>query len=73
MLLSKSSPPKCVFPLVESTIEPVNQALKDAGITAADLHKVLLVGGSTRVPCVQEAVKRITGKEPDKGINPDVW
>ena len=50
---------------------PVNQALKDAGLTANDIHKVLLVGGSTRVPAVQEVVKRITGKEPDKGINPD--
>ena len=57
--------------LVESTAGPVNQALKDAGITADKLHKVLLVGGSTRVPAVQELVKRITGKEPDKGINPD--
>lgn len=45
--------------------------MKDAGVTANDLHKVLLVGGSTRVPAVQEAVKKITGKEPDKGINPD--
>ena len=57
--------------LVESTAGPVNQALKDAGIQASDLHKVLLVGGSTRVPAVQELVKRVTGKEPDKGINPD--
>ena len=57
--------------LVESTSGPVNQALKDAGITADKLHKVLLVGGSTRVPAVQELVKRLTGKEPDKGINPD--
>ena len=57
--------------LVESTVGPVNQALKDAGISASDLHKVLLVGGSTRVPAVQEAVKRITGKDADKGINPD--
>ena len=57
--------------LVESTAGPVNQALKDAGITADKLHKVLLVGGSTRVPAVQELVKRITGREPDKGINPD--
>ena len=57
--------------LVDSTIGPVNQALKDAGITADKLHKVLLVGGSTRVPAVQEAVKRITGKDADKGINPD--
>ena len=57
--------------LVDATRIPVEQAMKDAGVTSADLHKVLLVGGSTRVPCVQEMVKRITGKEPDKGINPD--
>ena len=57
--------------LVDSTAGPVNQALKDAGLTAADIHKVLLVGGSTRVPAVQEAVKKITGKDADKGINPD--
>jgi molecular chaperone DnaK len=57
--------------LVDSTLGPVNQALKDAGISASELHKILLVGGSTRVPCVQEAVKKITGKEADKGINPD--
>ena len=57
--------------LIDATKVPVENALKDAGITAADLHKVLLVGGSTRVPAVQEAVKKITGKEPDKGINPD--
>ena len=55
----------------KATAGPVNQALKDAGLTANDIHKVLLVGGSTRVPAVQEVVKRITGKEPDKGINPD--
>ena len=57
--------------LIDATKIPVENALKDAKITAADLHKVLLVGGSTRVPAVQEAVKKITGKEPDKGINPD--
>ncbi len=57
--------------LVEDTKVPVEQAMKDAGITAADIHKVLLVGGSTRVPLVQDMVKKITGKEPDKGINPD--
>ena len=57
--------------LVEDTRIPVEQAMKDAGVTAADIHKVLLVGGSTRVPCVQEMVKKIVGKEPDKGINPD--
>ena len=57
--------------LVESTTGPVNQALKDAGLTANDIAQILLVGGSTRVPLVQETVKKITGKEPNKGINPD--
>ncbi len=57
--------------LVDATRVPVEQAMKDAGVTANDIHKILLVGGSTRVPCVQEAVKKITGKDPDKGINPD--
>ena len=57
--------------LVDSTVGPINQALKDAGLTADKLDKVLLVGGSSRVPLVQETVKRITGKEPHKGINPD--
>ena len=57
--------------LVDATRVPVEQAMKDAGVTSADIHKVLLVGGSTRVPCVQEEVKKITGKDPDKGINPD--
>ncbi len=57
--------------LVDRTAEPVKTALADAGLTAADLDKVLLVGGSTRVIAVQEMVKRLTGKEPFKGINPD--
>lgn len=57
--------------LVEKTIVPLNNAIKDAGLTANDIHKVILVGGSTRIPAVQDAVKRITGKEPFKGINPD--
>ena len=57
--------------LVERTKGPVNTALADAGLTAADLDKVLLVGGSTRIIAVQEEVKRLTGKEPFKGINPD--
>ena len=57
--------------LVQSTTGPVNQALKDAGLTPNDISQVLLVGGSTRVPLVQETVKKITGKEPNKGINPD--
>ena len=69
--LTRSKFEELIRDLVESTSGPVNQALKDAGISASDLHKVLLVGGSTRVPAVQELVKRITGKEPDKGINPD--
>ena len=69
--LSRSKFEELIRDLVESTSGPVNQALKDAGITSSDLHKVLLVGGSTRVPAVQELVKRLTGKEPDKGINPD--
>ncbi|NLK72186.1 MAG: molecular chaperone DnaK [Clostridiales bacterium] len=57
--------------LVEKTIEPMKKALKDAGITSNDIDKVILVGGSTRIPAVQEAVKKITGKEPHKGVNPD--
>ena len=57
--------------LVDDTIKPVNQALKDAGLQSSDIDQVLLVGGSTRVPLVQEKVKEITGKEPNKGINPD--
>ncbi len=57
--------------LVEKTIEPVRQALSDAGLSAKQLSKVLLVGGSTRIPAVQDAVKNLTGHEPFKGINPD--
>lgn len=57
--------------LVLATLEPVKNALKDADLEASDLDKVLLVGGSTRIPAVQEEVKKITGKEPFKGINPD--
>ena len=57
--------------LVEATIEPMRKALKDAGLTVDQINKVILVGGSTRIPAVQEAVKKITGKEPFKGINPD--
>ncbi|MGM9593324.1 MAG: molecular chaperone DnaK, partial [Candidatus Onthomonas sp.] len=57
--------------LVEATMGPVRQAMSDAGLSAGDLSKVLLVGGSSRIPAVQEAVKKITGKEGFKGINPD--
>ena len=57
--------------LVERTLKPVRQAMSDAGLSASDINKVLLVGGSTRIPAVQEAVKNLTGKEGFKGINPD--
>ena len=57
--------------LVEKSIVPMQKAMQDAGVTNSDIAKVILVGGSTRIPAVQEAVKRVTGKEPFKGINPD--
>ena len=57
--------------LVERTVGPMKKAMADAGVSNADIDKVILVGGSTRIPAVQEAVKRVTGKEPFKGINPD--
>ncbi|MDR3051504.1 MAG: molecular chaperone DnaK [Oscillospiraceae bacterium] len=57
--------------LVEKTVQPMQQALRDAGLTSAQIDRVILVGGSTRIPAVQEAVKKITGKDPYKNINPD--
>ncbi len=57
--------------LVNRTIEPMKKAMADAGVSNSDISKVILVGGSTRIPAVQEAVKNVTGKEPFKGINPD--
>ncbi len=57
--------------LVDMSIEPVKKALKDAGLSSGDIEQVILVGGSTRTPAVQEAVKKLIGKEPHKGINPD--
>lgn len=57
--------------LVERTMGPTRQALSDAGLTADKINKVVLVGGSTRIPAVQEAIKKLTGKEPHKGVNPD--
>ena len=69
--LTRSKFEELIHDLVEQTRIPVENALKDAGLQASDISKVLLVGGSTRVPCVQEMVKRVTGKDPDKGINPD--
>ena len=57
--------------LVEATIEPTRKAMQDAGLSASDIDKVLLVGGSSRIPAVQEAIKKILGKEPTKNVNPD--
>lgn len=57
--------------LIEKTMEPTRNAMQDAGLSANDIAKVLMVGGSSRIPAVQDAVKRITGKDPDNGINPD--
>ena len=71
MNLSRAKFDELTRDLVDKTAEPVRRALSDAGITAADLGQVLLVGGSTRIPAVQEEVKRLTGKEPSKSLNPD--
>ena len=71
MTLTRAKFNELTAKLVERTMGPVRQALADAGLKASDLSKVLLVGGSTRIPAVQEAVKGITGKEGFKGINPD--
>ena len=71
MTLTRAKFDELTADLVEKTIGPVEQALSDSGLKKSDLAKVLLVGGSTRTPAVQETVKRITGKEPFKGINPD--
>ncbi len=57
--------------LVERTMEPTRQALRDAGLSSTDIDKVILVGGSTRIPAVQDAIKKETGKEPHRGVNPD--
>ncbi|RSL31529.1 molecular chaperone DnaK [Salibacterium salarium] len=57
--------------LVERTMAPTRQALKDAGMSASDVDKVILVGGSTRIPAVQEGIKKLTGQDPHKGVNPD--
>ena len=71
MTLSRAKFNELTADLVESTMGPVRQAMKDAGIQPSDLSKVLMVGGSTRIPAVFDAVKNFTGKEPFKGINPD--
>ena len=71
MTLTRAKFNELTADLVEATMGPVKQALSDAGISTSELDKILLVGGSSRIPAVQEAVKNITGKEPFKGINPD--
>ena len=71
MTLTRAKFDELTHDLVEKTAEPVKNALSDAGLTASELSKVLLVGGSTRIPAVQDKVKQLTGKEPFKGINPD--
>jgi len=69
--LSRSKFDELTASLVERTMSPTRQALSDAGMTSSDIDKVVLVGGSTRIPAVQEAIKKLTGKEPHKGVNPD--
>jgi len=71
MTLTRAKFNELTADLVEATLGPVRQALTDAKLKAADLDKILLVGGSTRIPAVQDAVKSLTGKDPFKGINPD--
>ncbi len=71
MNLTRAKFEELVSDLVERTAIPVQNAMKDAGLNYSDISKVLLVGGSTRVPCVQEKVKQLTGKEPNKSLNPD--
>lgn len=71
MTLSRAKFDELTRHLVDATMGPVQQAMADSGLKPSDLSKVLMVGGSSRIPAVQEAVKRFTGKEPFKGINPD--
>ena len=71
MTLTRAKFDELTADLVQATIEPMRKALSDAGLTYAQIDKIILVGGSTRIPAVQEAVKKVTGKEPFKGINPD--
>ena len=69
--LSRSKFDQLTHDLVQRTIEPCKMALKDAGMSASDVDEVILVGGSTRIPAIQEVVKKFFGKEPSKGVNPD--
>lgn len=71
MDLSRAKFEEMTSDLVERTMGPTRQAMQDAGMSASDIHKILLVGGSSRIPAVQEAIKKIIGKEPTHGVNPD--
>ena len=71
MTLTRAKFNELTADIVEATMGPVRQAMSDSGLKASDIHKVLMVGGSSRIPAVQEAVKKFTGIEPFKGINPD--
>lgn len=71
LTLSRAKFDELTADLVESTMGPTRQALKDAGLSASDINKVILVGGSSRIPAVQEAIKKELGKEPHRGVNPD--
>jgi chaperone protein DnaK len=69
--LSRAKFDELTASLVERTMAPTRQAMSDAGLSASEIDKIVLVGGSTRIPAVQEAIKKLTGKEPHKGVNPD--
>ena len=71
MKLTRAKFEALVYDLIQNTIEPCQQALKDAGVSAAEINEVVLVGGMTRMPKVQEVVKQLFGKEPHKGVNPN--
>ena len=71
MTLTRAKFDQLTSNLVQRTIEPMKKAIADAGVSMNDIEKVILVGGSTRIPAVQEAVKSVTNKDPFKGINPD--
>eukprot|EP01035_Chromulina_nebulosa_P059281 gene59281-biopygen42739 len=71
MKLTRAKFEALVDDLIQKTVEPCRKALKDAGITAGEINEVVLVGGMTRMPKVQEVVKQFFGKEPHKGVNPD--
>lgn len=69
--LSRAKFEQLIEDLVKRTIAPCQSALKNAGLSASDIDEIILVGGSTRIPAVQEAVEKFFGKKPSKGVNPD--